>query len=168
MRFLSESIFNAMLLMLSGYAFADGHSIDPPKEMSIANNAHPSVTVVRPAEPQSYLQRFETEYQAAQGKPFYAQVKNLYNALLTHQLSLGGGETMPTSATQPQASSYFSTSVSMAPQLTLVQSPNATSLVGSRPQRRLALVISDWTFSGSARITNTDNKSATLTVRRRF
>jgi hypothetical protein len=167
MRFLSETILDAMLFMLSGYALADGRPVDSPVEMIIANVTPSAATAVRPiAEPQSYLQRFETEYQAAKGNPIYTQIKNLYRAQLAYDSPIGIRMTPPASAAPEQAST-FRIDASSAPQLTLVQSPNTALPGGGRPQRRLALMVSEWTISGSARVFQS-NKSATLTVRRRF
>jgi hypothetical protein len=168
MRFLSETILDAMLFMLSGYALADGRAIDSPVEMMIANIATSPATAVRPvAEPQGYLQRFEKEYQAAQGNPLYAQIRNAYSAQLAHDSPIGIRMTAPVSAAPEQVSNYFRIDASSAPQLTLVQSSNPALPGIARPQRRLALMVSDWTISGSARVFQS-NKSATLTVRRRF
>ncbi|HSD37703.1 MAG TPA: hypothetical protein VLC92_09340 [Rhodocyclaceae bacterium] len=168
MRFLGESIFDAMLFMLSGYALADGLAIESPGETTTATYATSPATPVRSnAEPHGLLQRFEMEYQAAHANPFYAQIKSFYNAQVALAPPIGIRMITPASVAPEQASSYFNVDGSAAPQLTLVQSSNMVLPGGGRPQRRLALMVSEWTFSGSAQVFSS-NKSATLTVRRRF
>jgi hypothetical protein len=122
-------------------------------------------------EPQRYLQRYEMEYQSDQGKPFYAQIENFYSTQVTHDFRFGAGKATPTPEAAPQqASNYLNLGPSTAPQLSMVQLPNATLTLGTQPQRRLSLIVNDWVFSGTARVAvlHSHDTGATLSVRHGF
>ncbi|WP_283150573.1 hypothetical protein [Silvimonas soli] len=164
---LSERIVDAVFFMLSGYAFADGIVIESPREVTIANIVPPPVTIARANSEPGYLHRSELEYRVTQGKPFYVQAENFYNAQFAHDFPIApAGKAAPSTAAGQQTPNYFHMGTSTAPQLMLAQSSNPTSPFGPQPQRRLSLIVSDWAFSGSARVTH--NKGATLTVRHSF
>ncbi|MFM0026321.1 hypothetical protein PQR70_08580 [Paraburkholderia madseniana] len=165
---LNERIVGAIFFILSGYAFAGGVVIDAPVEMTVANIAPLPETVVPPIpEPQRYLHRYEMEYQSDQGKPFYAQVDNFYSTQATPDFRFDAGNVTPTAEAAPQqTSSYLNLGPSTAPQLSIVQLPNATLTLGAQPQRRLSLTVSDWVFSGTARVAvlHSHDTGATLSV----
>ncbi|SOE69574.1 hypothetical protein SAMN05446635_3577 [Burkholderia sp. OK233] len=165
---LNERIVGAIFLILNGYAFAGGLATDPPEEMTVASIAPLPETVVPPIpEPQRYLLRYEMEYQSDQGKPFYAQIDNFYSTQATHDFQFGAGNATPTPEAAPQqASSYLNLGPSTAPQLSIVQLPNATLTLGAQPQRRLSLTVNDWVFSGTARVAvlHSHDTGATLSV----
>jgi hypothetical protein len=169
---LSERIVGAIFFLLSGYAFAGGLVGDSPAEVTIASIAPLPVRGVPPIpEPQRYLQRYEMEYQSDQGKPFYAQIENFYSTQVTHDFRFGVGKATPTPEAAPQqASNYLNLGPSTAPQLSMVQLPNATLTLGTQPQRRLSLIVNDWVFSGTARVAvlHSHDTGATLSVRHGF
>jgi hypothetical protein len=163
-----ERIAGAIIFLLSGYAFAGELAIDSPEEMTVASIAPPSVKAVAPIpEPQHY----EFEYQSGQGNPSYAQVENFYSTPLTHDFRLGAGTLAPTPEAAPQhASDYLDLGPSTAPQLSMVDLPNATLTLGAQPQRKLSLVVNDWAFSATARVAvlHSHSTGATFSVRHGF
>ncbi|MFM0212939.1 hypothetical protein PQQ96_36715 [Paraburkholderia sediminicola] len=169
---LSERIVGAIVLMLSGYAFADGLVIDSPEEMTIANIAPLPEKVVPPIpDPQRYFHPYEMEYQSDQEKPFYAQVENFYSTQVTHEVRFGAGNTTPTpEAASQQAPNYLDLGPSTAPLLSIVQLPNETLTLGAQPQRKLSLTVNEWVFSGTARVAvlHSHDTGATLSVRHGF
>jgi hypothetical protein len=169
---LNERIVGATLLMLSGFAFADDLVIDSPVEMTVTNIAPLPLEVVRSIpDPQRYLQRYEMEYQSNQAGPFYTQIENFYSAPLTHDIHFGAGEVTPALrlARQP-TSNYLNLGGSTAPQLSLVDLPNTTLVLGAQPQRRLSLTVDRWVFSATARVAilHSHSTGATVSVRRGF
>ena len=138
----------------------------------MANIAPLPETVAPPIpEAQSYLHRYEMEYQSDQGTPLYAQIESFYSAQVTHDFRVGAGNATPTAEAAPQqASDYLHLGPSTAPQLTMVQLPNATLTLGAQPQRRLSLIVDDWIFSGTARVAvlHSHDTGATLSVRHGF
>ena len=169
---LNERIVGAIFFILSGYAFAGGLVTDSPEQTTIANIALPPEAVVPPIpEPQSYLHRYEMEYQSDQGKPFYAQIENFYSTQVTHDFRFGAGNAAPTPEAAPQqASDYLHLGPSTALQLTLVQLADPTLTLGAQPQRRLSLTVDEWVFSGTARVAvlHSHDTGATLSVRHGF
>lgn len=170
---LNERIVGAIFFMLSGLAFADGLVNDSPEAMTVANVAPlPAVVAAPIPEPQRYLYRYEMQYQSNQGGPFYAQMENFYSAQVTHDFRLGGEKaTPPPPEAAPQsASNALHLGPSTAPQISLVDVPNATLVLGAQPQRRLSLTVDEWVFSATARVAilHSHSTGATLNVRRRF
>ncbi|MFL9965037.1 hypothetical protein PQR02_29090 [Paraburkholderia sediminicola] len=127
-------------------------------------------------QPGRYLQHYEMEHSSNQGGPFYTQIENFYSVRLEHDFRLGAGNATPTltptpgAAAQPAASNVLRLSPSTAPQLSIVQSANATLTLGTGPQRRLSLTVDDWVFSATARIAvfHSNSTGATLFVRHGF
>jgi hypothetical protein len=169
---LNERVVCVVFFVQSGLAFAGGAAIDSPGTMTVANIAILPVEVVPPIPaPGSYLQRYEMEHSSNQGVPFYTQIENFYSVQLKHDFRFGAANTTPTpgAATQP-ASNVLRLSPSTAPQLSIVQSANATLTLGAGPQRRLSLTVDDWVFSATARIAvlHSHSTGATLFVRHGF
>ncbi|AXL52967.1 hypothetical protein DSC91_006192 [Paraburkholderia caffeinilytica] len=167
---LSERIVGAIFFMLSQYAFAGDLVIDSAEEMTVASIASLPETVVPPIpEPQRYLHRYDMEYQSDRRKPFYAQIESFYSTQATRDFRFAAGNARPTptpEAAPQQASSYLNLGPSTAPQLSIVQLPNATLTLGAQPQRRLSLIVDDWVFSGTARVAvlHSHDTGATLSV----
>ncbi|MFX1767141.1 hypothetical protein PWP93_32090 [Paraburkholderia sp. A1RI-2L] len=170
---LNERIVGAVCLLLSGYALADGTLAGPPEEMTVASIAPLPMEVMTsiPA-PQTWLHRYEFQYQAEQRAPFDAQLPDFYSVKIDHDFRLGGeSASLAPGAAQPQQSSaYLQMGRSTAPALALTEVPNATLSIGAQPQRRLSLTVNDWVFSGTARLAILHSRStgATLTVRHGF
>ncbi|WP_213308540.1 hypothetical protein [Paraburkholderia sacchari] len=172
---LNERIAGAVCLLLSGYAFADGTFASPPEEMTVASIAPLPMEVMSSIPgPQTWLHRYEFQYQAAQRAPFDAQLPDFYSVKIDHDFRLGGESASPApGVAQPQQqrpSAYLQMGRSTAPALTLTEIPNATLTIGAQPQRRLSLTVNDWVFSGTARVAILHSRStgATLTVRHGF
>ncbi|MFL9867055.1 hypothetical protein PQR67_23005 [Paraburkholderia fungorum] len=168
MRCPCERIAGAMIFLLSGHAFAGDLAIDSREEMTVASIAPPSVKVVPPIpEPQ----RYEFEYQSDQANLSYAQIENFYSTPVTHDFRFGAGTRAPTPGAVPQQTSdYLSLGPSTAPQLSMVDIPNATLTLGAQPQRKLSLVVNDWAFSATARVAvlHSHSTGATFSVRHGF
>ncbi|CAB3786065.1 hypothetical protein LMG28688_02200 [Paraburkholderia caffeinitolerans] len=170
---LNERIVGAVCLLLSGYALADGPLAAPPEEMTVASIAPLPMEVVSAIPgPQTYLHRYEFQYQAAQRAPFDAQLQNFYSVQIDHDFRLGSESFSPTPgvARPQQPSAYLRMGQSTAPALALTEIPNATLTIGAQPQRRLSLTVNDWVFSGTARVAILHSRStgATLNVRHGF
>jgi hypothetical protein len=178
----NERIVGAMLFMLSGYALAGGLTSDSPETMVVANIVPMPVEVVPPIpEPRRYFQqqRYAMEYQATQGKPFYAQIENFYSANLKRDFRLDEGKGTaplgvdagfaPAADAKQQANSLHFTSAT-GPQLSIVQMNGSTLSIGASPQRRLSLIVDDWVFTGTARVAifRSHDTGATLIVKRKF
>ncbi|BCF98112.1 hypothetical protein PPGU19_026810 [Paraburkholderia sp. PGU19] len=169
---LNERIAGIVFFVLSGYAFADGLIINSPEEMTVANLEPMPMELVPPIpEPLRYLHRYEMEFQASQGRPYYGQLEGFYSAQVTHEVRFGTGRAipMPEPAAQ-QASNFLHPGQSTAPQLSIVELPNPTLTLRAQPQRRLSLTVDDWVFSGTARVAvlGSHNTGATLSVRHGF
>ncbi|MCG5079056.1 hypothetical protein [Paraburkholderia tagetis] len=146
--------------------------------MTIASIAPLPVEVVPPIPgPQSYLHRYEFQYQAGQRTPFDVQLPDFYSVQLAHDFRFGdfrfgGGDAGPASGTvqRRQTSTWSQMGASTAPTLALREFPNATLIIGAQPQRRLSLSVDDWVFSATARlaILHSHSTGATVTVRRGF
>ncbi|WP_233836306.1 hypothetical protein [Paraburkholderia sp. ZP32-5] len=173
-----------MLFMLSGYAFAGGLTGDSPETMVVANIVPMPVEVVPPIpEPRRYFQqqRYAMEYQATQGKPFYAQIQDFYSSGLGRQvtfeaasvkgegLGVTGSGFTPAAGTQGNANPLHFTSAT-GPQLSIVQMNGSTLSIGQSPQRRLSLIVNDWVFTGTARVAifRSHDTGATLIVKHKF
>ncbi|HTR09847.1 MAG TPA: hypothetical protein VMJ11_24955 [Paraburkholderia sp.] len=176
---LNEKIVGAVMLMLSGYAFADGTFMNAPETetMTVANIAPVPMEVVPSLpEPQAYLQRYELEYQGNQPKPFYAQVESFYSAPVAHdkyhyQFEKGvSGSDSGSQFAAHSSSSYLHFGPSTAPQISIVQIPDPTLTLGAQPQRRLSLTVDDWVFSATARLAvlHSHDSGATISVRHGF
>jgi hypothetical protein len=169
---LNERVVGAILFMLSGAVLAGELVVDPPEEMMLANIAPPPAEVIAPIpEPQRYLQTYEMESTPKQGGPFYTQIENFYSAEVPHEFRLGAGEAAAASQGATQAASnYLHLGPSTAPQLAIVELPNAALTLGAEPQRRLSLTVNDWVFSGTARVAvfHSHTTGATLLVRHGF
>jgi hypothetical protein len=169
---LNERVVGAVFFMLSGAAFAGEFVVDSPVEMTLANIAPPPAEFIAPIpEAQHYLHTFEMESSPKRGDPFYTQLENFYSVDVPHQFRLGTTPNSPESGVTAQpASSYLHMGPSTAPQLAIVQLPNAALTLGAEPQRRLSLTINDWVFSGTARIAvfHSHTTGATLLVRHGF
>jgi hypothetical protein len=169
---LNERIVGAVLLTLSGHAFADGLLIDSSEVMMVANIAPLPVGLGSPIpEPQRYLHRYEMEIQSNQGTPFDTQIKNFYSVEMSHDFRFDAGKAAPMPELAPQQASYFSGSgQSAGPRLSIVQLPNTVLTLGAQPQRRLSLTVNDWVFSATARVAilHSHDTGATLSVRHGF
>lgn len=173
---LNERVVCVIFVLHSGFAFAGDFAFDSPGAMTVANIPTLPVEIVAPIpQPGRYLQRFEmehaSEHASNQDSPFRTQIENFYSAPLTHEFQFGAANTSPTRdpALQP-ASNVLHLTASTAPQLSIVESANATLTIGSGPQRRLTLRVDDWVFSATARIAilHSHSTGATLFVRRGF
>ncbi len=169
---LNGRIVGVLFFVLSGYAFADGPIINSPEEMTVANIEPMSMERVLPIpEPLGYLQRYEMEFQASQGRPFYGQIEGFYSAQVMREVRFGTGKAIPMPEPAPhQASDFLHPGQSTAPQLSLVELPNPTLTLRAQPQRRLSLTVDDWVFSGTARVAVLGARStgATFSVRHGF
>ncbi|MBB5443944.1 MULTISPECIES: hypothetical protein [unclassified Paraburkholderia] len=182
----NERIVGALLVLMSGYAFAGGPFGDVPQAMMVANIVASPVEVVPPIpEPRRYFeqQRYAMEYRGDQGKPFFAQMENYYSVDVTRDAQLGtakalmssGPEFAPVSepgakAVAQNASNPLHLGPSTAPQLSIVQMNSSVLSIGASPQRRLSLTIDNWVFSGTARVAilHSHDTGATLIVKRRY
>ncbi|MEW9581976.1 hypothetical protein [Paraburkholderia sp. DGU8] len=169
---LNERVVCVIFVLHSGFAFAGDFAFDSPAPMTVANIPTLPVEVIAPVpQPGTYLQHYEMEHASNQDSPFHTQIENFYSAPLTHQFQFGAANTSPTRdpALQP-ASNVLHLTASTAPQLSIVESANATLTIGSGPQRRLTLKVDDWVFSATARIAilHSHSTGATLFVRRGF
>ncbi|TCG05471.1 hypothetical protein BZM27_33500 [Paraburkholderia steynii] len=169
---LNERIVGVLFLLLSGYAFADGPIINWPGEITVANIEPMPMELVAPIpEPLRYLQRYEMEFQAGHGRPFYGQIEGFYSARVTHEVRFATGKAIQMPEPAPhQVSNFLHPGQSTAPQLSLVELPNPTFTLRAQPQRRLSLSVDDWVFSGTARVAvlGSRNTGATLSVRHGF
>ena len=169
---LNERVVGAMFFMVSGVAFAGEFVIHSPEEMTVANIAPPPAEFIAPIpEAQHYLRAFEMESSPKQGDPFYTQIENFYSVEVPHEFRLGAAPDSPAPGGPAKtASNYLYMGPSTAPQLSIVQLPNATLTLGSQPQRRLSLTVNDWVFSGTARIAvfHSHTTGVTLLVRHGF
>ena len=172
---LNERIVGAVCLLLSGYALADGPLADAPEEMTVASIAPIPVEIVPPIPgPQSYLHRYEFQYQAEQHTPFDTQLADFYSAQLTRDFRLGAAKAVPTPGLalqkQQSTSSPLDFGAAPAPALAITQLPDTTLTIGAQPQRRLSLTVNDWVFSATARVAilHSHSTGATLSVRRGF
>lgn len=170
---LNERIVGAVCLLLSGYALADGPFAGPPEEMTIASIAPLPMEVISSIPgPQTWLHRYEFQYQAEQRAPFDTQLPEFYSAKIDHDFRLGSETANPAPgvAQSQQSSAYLHMGQSRAPALALTEIPNTTLSIGAQPQRRLSLTVNDWVFSGTARVAILHSRStgATLTVRHGF
>ncbi|RAR65824.1 hypothetical protein C7401_103130 [Paraburkholderia unamae] len=173
---LNKKIVGAVFLMLSGHAFADGTAMSAPETMTLANISPMPMEVV-PAlpEPQAYLHRYEMEYQQDQEKPFYAQIEHFYSAPMAndtyhyHFVKAAPNGNSPSQQASP-SDDYLQMGPSTAPQISIMQIPNATLTLGAQPQRRLSLTVDDWVFSATARVAilHSHDTGATVTVRHGF
>ncbi|EEA02665.1 hypothetical protein BH160DRAFT_1970 [Burkholderia sp. H160] len=183
----NERIVGALLIVMSGYAFAGGPVGDAPVGMIVANIVASPVEVVPPIpDTRHYLeqqQRYAMEYQGDQGKPFYAQIENFYSVDVTRDVRPGttkalassGPEFAPMSergeqAAAQDASNPLHLGPSTAPQISIVQMNGSVLSIGASPQRRLSLTVNDWVFSGTARVAilHSHDTGATLIVKHRF
>ena len=169
---LNERVVCVVFVLHSGFAFAGDFAFDSPAPMTVANVPTLPVEVVAPIpQAERYLQHYQMEHASNQDSAFHTQIENFYSAPLTHQFQFGAANTSPTRdpALQP-ASNVLHLTASTAPQLSIVQSANATLTIGSGPQRRLTLKVDDWVFSATARIAilHSHSTGATLFVRRGF
>lgn len=169
---LNERVVCVIFVLHSGFAVAGDFAFDSPGAMTVANIPTLPAEVVAPIpQPGRYLQRYEMEHASNQDSPFHTQIENFYSAPLTHEFQFGAAHTSPTHdpASQP-ASNALHLTASTAPQLSIVESANATLTIGSGPQRRLTLRVDDWVFSATARIAifHSHSTGATLFVRRGF
>ncbi len=174
---LNERIVGALLLMLSGYALADGPAADVPETITVANIATVPMEVGSSLpETTAYLHRYEMQYQASQSHqadPFYAQMENFYSAPLdTNEFSFAkpAGSKNRRDTAPAATASALRIGPSTAPQISIVQMPNQTLTLGAQPQRRLSLTVDDWVFSATARLAvlKSHDTGATLTVRKGF
>jgi hypothetical protein len=169
---LSERIVGVILLVLSGYSFADGLVIGSSASMTVASIAPLPMELVAPVpEPQSYLQRYEMESQANQVNPFYPQIANFYSAQVTHDFRFGNGNAIATpEAALQRASSFLRQDPVSAPLISIVQLPDPALMLGAQPQRRLSLTVNDWVFSATGRlaILHSHETGMTFTVRHGF
>ncbi|MDR3098790.1 MAG: hypothetical protein LBV73_17170 [Paraburkholderia sp.] len=142
--------------------------------MTVASIAPLPVEIVAPIPgPQSYLHRYEFQYQAEQRAPFDALLQDFYSVPITHDFRPGEENAAPApglAQQQQQPSGHLHLGASTAPALTLREFPNATLTIGAQPQRRLSLTVDDWVFSATARVAILHSRStgATVTVRRGF
>ncbi|HKT97789.1 MAG TPA: hypothetical protein VJS30_14835 [Paraburkholderia sp.] len=169
---LNERIVGAVCLLLSGYAFADGPIADAPEEMMVASIAPVPVEVVPPIPgPQSYLHRYEFQYQAEQHAPFDTQLRDFYSVQITQDYRFGAGkkDSAPGVA-QQQPSNPLHLGGPPPPALAITQLPDTTLSIGAQPRRRLSLTVDDWVFSATARVAilHSHSTGATLSVRRGF
>ena len=169
---LSERIVGVIVCLASGYAFADGFTVDSPEVMTVANIAPLPVELVPPIpQPQRYLYRYVMESQPNQGNPFHAQIEDFYSAPVTHDFRFGAGKATLTPEQMPhQASNSLNPGASSAPQLSIVQLQNTTLTTAAQPERRLSLTVNNWVYSATARVAvlHSHNTGATLSVRHRF
>ncbi|WP_028219831.1 hypothetical protein [Paraburkholderia oxyphila] len=168
---LNERIVGAVCLLLSGYALADGPVADAPEEMTVASIAPMPVEIVAPIPgPQSYLQRYDFQYQAQQHAPFDTQLTNFYSAQVSHDFRFGAGKASTPGPAPQQTSSDLHLGGPPVPALTITQLPDTTVLVGAQPQRRLSLTVNDWVFSATGRVAilHSHSTGATLSVQRGF
>jgi hypothetical protein len=169
---LNERIVGAMFLMLSGNAFAGGSTVAMPEEMTVANIAPlPLEVVTSVPEPQTWLHRYEMQFQSNQGKPYYAQVEGFYSAPVTQTFHFGAERAAPTPDPLPQgATSFLQGDLSAVSQLALRQVPDSTLAIGAQPQRRLSLTVDDWDFSATARVAilHSHSTGAVLSVQHGF
>lgn len=173
---LNERIVGAVCLLLSGYALADGPIADAPladmpEEMTVASIAPMPVEVVPPIPaPQSYLHRYEFQYQAEQHTSFDAQLPDFYSAQIAHAYRFGGGKLGPPPEPGQQTSGALHLGIPATSPLAITQLPDATLAIGAQPQRRLSLTVDDWVFSATARVAilHSHSTGATLSVRRGF
>jgi hypothetical protein len=85
-----------VFFVLSGYAFADGLIINLPEEMTVANLEPMPMELVSPVpDPLRYLHRYEMEFQASQGRPYYGQLDGFHSAQVTHEFRFGTGRAIP-------------------------------------------------------------------------
>ncbi|MBC8722316.1 hypothetical protein F6X37_12110 [Paraburkholderia sp. 31.1] len=182
----NERIVGAVLVLMSGYAFAGGPFGDVPQAMMVANIVASPVEVVPPIpEPRHYFeqQRYAMEYHGDQGKPFFAQMENYYSVDVTRDVQLGTAKALVSSGPEfapvsepgakpaaQNASNPLQLGPSTAPQLSIVQMNSSVLSIGESPQRRLSLTIDDWVFSGTARVAvlHSHDTGATLIVKRRY
>lgn len=168
---LNERMVGALFFMLSGFAYAHGLVMDSPGEMIVANIVPLPVEVVPPIpEPQSFLQRYEMEYQLNKSTPFFASIANFYSAEVTHEFRFGAANAPLAPGESPQAAVNYLHLSTAAAQLAIVDMPNTTLTLGSQPQRRLSLTVDEWVFSATARVAilKSHSTGATLSVRRGF
>jgi len=169
---LNERIVGAVCLLLSGYALADGPIADAPEEMTVASIAPLPVEVVPPIPgPQTYLHRYEFQYQAQQHAPFDTQLQDFYSAQITYDYRFGAAKRAPAPGlTQQQTSSDLHLGAPAVSALAITQLPDTTLSIGAQPQRRLSLTVDDWVFSATARVAilHSHSTGATLSVRRGF
>ncbi|MFD1561501.1 hypothetical protein ACFSHT_38625 [Paraburkholderia silviterrae] len=169
---LNERIVGAICLLLSGYALADGPLGDAPEEMTVASIAPAPMEIVPSIPgPQTWLQRYEFQYQAQQHAPFDTQLTNFYSAQVTHDFRLGAGKAPPTpGVAQQQTSSDLHLGGPPAPALAITQLPDTILTIGAQPQRRLSLTVDEWVFSATARVAilHSHSTGATIAVRRGF
>lgn len=182
----NERIVGAVLIVMSGYAYAGGPFGDAPEPMMVANIVASPVEVVPPIpEPRHYFeqQRYAMEYQRDQSEPFYAQMQNFYSVDVTRDVQLGnakplvssGPEFAPVSepgakAAAQDASNPMHLGPSTAPQVSIVQMNSSVLSIGQSPQRRLSLTVNDWVFTGTARVAilHSHDTGATLIVKHGF
>lgn len=175
---LNERIVGAVCLLLSGYALADGPIADMPvadvpEEMTVASIAPVPVEIVTPIPaPQTYLHRYEFQYQAAQHTPFDAQLPDFYSAQINRDYHFGEATLGPTprQAQQQRASGDLHLGTPATSPIAITQLPDTTLSIGAQPQRRLSLTVDDWVFSATARVAilHSHSTGATLSVRRGF
>jgi hypothetical protein len=169
---LNERVVGAIFFSLSGLAFAGDFVVNAPEEMTLANIAPPPAEFIAPIpEPQRYLHSYEMESAPDQAGPFYSQIENFYSAEMPHEFRFGGSKATPAPQGAAQSTSnYLHLGPSTAPQLSIVELPNAALSLGSEPQRRLSLTVNDWVFSATARVAvlHSHTTGATLLVRHGF
>ncbi|WP_233856049.1 hypothetical protein [Paraburkholderia sp. HD33-4] len=185
----NERIVGVVLVVMSGYAFADGPLGEVPQAMMVANIVASPVEVVPPIpEPRRYFeqqrqQHYAMEYQGDRGKPLHPQMENYYSVDVTRDVRLGTSKALASSgpefapASEPgakaavqDAANPLGLGASTAPQLSIVQLNGSSLSIGQSPQRRLSLTVDDWVFSGTARVAvlHSHDTGATLIVKRRY
>lgn len=181
---LNERIVGALVLMLSGYAYAEGAATELPETMTVANIATVPMEVGSSLpETTAYLHRYEMQYQANQASqtdPLFAQLENFYSAPIGTVGTVGkdsfsferkpAGHPSARDAAPASAANALHIGPSTAPQISIVQLQNQTLTLGAQPQRRLSLTVDDWVFSATARLAvlKSHDTGATLTVRKGF
>ncbi|CAG4894862.1 hypothetical protein [Paraburkholderia saeva] len=168
-----EGVIGALILVPGASAFADGPVGESWGVETVANIASPHMEVLSAIpDPQSYIHRYEMEYSSTQDNPFRAQIDQYYLAPIPydHRYDHTAASSDPDRPSQQRVMNYLDVVHSAGPLIQIVQLPEYGSANVAHPQRRLTLILDQWNFSATARVSlnHSHTMGANLSVRRGF